>query len=233
MHDVESETSTNRPSGINDCWMKIGIRGDCSCPKLEQYAHCRNCPVFSTAAVSLLDRDVPAGYADEWTGYVSFKQSEGKAGAWNSTMIFRIGAEWFALPALLLDEVAEQRKIHSLPHRRSGIVLGLVNVRGELLICVSLGKVLGLEEQVSTNTDSDSTGQKRLVVIRHDGGRMAFPVDEIHSIHRFQSGDLKSVPVTLRKAAAAYTKAILPWHDKTVGCLDDQLIIRTLNRSVA
>ena len=36
------------------------------------------------------------------------------------------------------------RLIHSLPHRRQGIVLGLVNVRGELLICVSLARLLGI-----------------------------------------------------------------------------------------
>src|SRR2546422_1979826 len=39
-----------------------------------------------------------------------------------------------------IAEVAERRVIHSLPHRRTGIVLGVVNVRGELLVCVSLGR---------------------------------------------------------------------------------------------
>lgn len=229
MPDIPSDASPDTRSGINDCWIKIGVRGDGSCPKLEQHVHCRNCPVFSTAAVSLLDRDVPAGYTAEWTGYVSFTEGERKAGTWHSTMIFRLGVEWFALPTLVLDEVAELRRIHSLPHRRSSIVLGLVNVRGELLICVSLGRVLGLGAKESTKTESE----ERLVVIRHDGGRMAFPVDEIHSIHSFQSGDLKAVPATLRKAAAAYTKATLPWNGKIVGCLDDQLVIQTLDRSVA
>ena len=37
-------TSTSR-STIDDCWNRIGVRGDASCPKLDDYVHCRNCPV--------------------------------------------------------------------------------------------------------------------------------------------------------------------------------------------
>ena len=62
-----------------------------------------------------------------------------------SALLFRINAEWLALPTQAFQEVAEHRLVHSLPHRRQGIVLGLVNIRGELLICVSLGHLLGLE----------------------------------------------------------------------------------------
>ena len=45
---------------------------------------------------------------------------------------------------LTYEEIAERRSLHSLPHRRRGIVMGIVNIRGELLICASLGKLLGL-----------------------------------------------------------------------------------------
>src|SRR5438445_8021579 len=61
-----------------------------------------------------------------------------------SAVIFRIHSEWLALPTEAFQEVAERRRIHSLPHRRNGVVLGLVNIRGELLICVDLGRVLGI-----------------------------------------------------------------------------------------
>ena len=40
-------------------------------------------------------------------------------------------------------EVANLLPIHSLPHRPNGVVLGLASVRGELLVCVSLGQVVG------------------------------------------------------------------------------------------
>ena len=43
-------------------------------------------------------------------------------------MIFRIAQEWFALPTVVVAEVGERRAIHSIPHRRSGIVSGVTNV---------------------------------------------------------------------------------------------------------
>ena len=60
-----SDTSTPfARAGLNDCWNKIGVRGDGSCPELERHAHCRNCPVYSAAAAQLLDAELPAGHLD-------------------------------------------------------------------------------------------------------------------------------------------------------------------------
>src|SRR4029077_5730556 len=29
---------------VDDCWNRIGVRGDASCPELKHHVHCRNCP---------------------------------------------------------------------------------------------------------------------------------------------------------------------------------------------
>jgi len=216
---------------VNDCWNRIGVGGDSSCVELKQHVHCRNCPTYSAAALSLLDRDLPDAYQSDWADHFAQAKSTQEPNT-HSAIIFRIASEWFAFPTLLFDEIAELRTMHSLPHRRSGSVLGLANVRGELIICVSLGRMFGLGEGVSRKSDR-SSAQGRLVVIRHEGGRTAFPVDEVQGTHRYHSRELRSAPATVVKAAAAYTKALLPWRDKIVGCLDDQLIVQMLNKSVA
>ncbi|MCW1245836.1 chemotaxis protein CheW, partial [Pseudomonas sp. SAICEU22] len=41
---------------IDDCWNRIGVHGDKSCPLLAEHIHCRNCSVYSAAATRLLDR---------------------------------------------------------------------------------------------------------------------------------------------------------------------------------
>jgi chemotaxis-related protein WspD len=219
------------PVSVSDeCWKSIGVHGDASCPELDGHAHCRNCPVFSAAAVDLLDREPPAGYVAQWTAHFAAEQIDEDASDQRSALIFRIGAEWFGLPTLIFDEVAEQRAIHSLPHRRTGPVLGLVNVRGELLVCVSLGKMLGLGEGGESRLEAQ---ERRLVVVRHEGGRAAFPVDEVASVHRYRDRELKAVPTTVQKAAANHTKGLLPWREKMVGCLDETLVDQALNRAVA
>ena len=217
---------------LNDCWNKIGVRGDGSCPELERHVHCRNCPVYSSAATRLLDADLPAGHLEEWTGHFSRPQETTAAGM-HSVVIFRIAAEWLALPTSVFKEVAALRTIHSLPHRRNGAVLGLVNVRGELLVCVSLAEVLGLDKIDPPKAEKFHASHRRLLVISREGGRLVFPVDEVHGIHRCASEELKPVPATVAKATATYTKSVFAWQKKTVGCLDDQLLCYTLNRSLA
>ena len=218
-------------AGLNDCWNKIGVRGDGSCPELARHVHCRNCPVYSASAAKLLDADLPAGHLAEWTGHFSSEQQVEEAGT-QSVVIFRLGAEWLALPTAVFKEVATLRAVHSLPHRRSGIVLGLANVRGTLLVCVSLGDVLSLEKATETRKEKARVLHRRLLVISRDGNRLVFPVDEVHGIHRCQPRELKEVPATVAKATATYTKSVLAWRDKAVGCLDDQLLLYTLNRSL-
>ena len=41
---------------VDDCWNRIGVFGDKSCPRLERHIHCRNCEVYGAAAIALLDR---------------------------------------------------------------------------------------------------------------------------------------------------------------------------------
>jgi len=230
---MNADTSTPfAREGLNDCWNKIGVRGDGSCPELERHVHCRNCPVYSASAAKLLDSDLPAGHFAEWTGHFSGERKTEEAGTY-SVVIFRIGAEWLALPTSVFSEVATVRAVHSLPHRRSGVVLGLANVRGTLLVCVSLGDVLDLEKAAAPKKDSAHSQHRRLLVISREGSRLVFPVDEVHGIHRCQPRELKEVPATVAKATATYTKAVLAWRDKSVGCLDDQLLFYTLNRSLS
>jgi chemotaxis-related protein WspD len=233
MSDFAPTTSSNARTGLNDCWNKIGVRGDGSCPELERHVHCRNCPVYSASAAQLLEADLPTSHLDEWTGHFSREQAAGVAGT-HSVVIFRIAAEWLALPTAVFKEVAALRAVHSLPHRRNGTVLGLANVRGELLVCVSLAVVLGLEQADAPKAAKGRAQQhQRLLVIAREGARLVFPVDEVHGIHRCPPSELKAVPATVAKATATYTKSVFAWNQKTVGCLDDQLLFYTLNRSLA
>ena len=70
-------------------------------------------------------------------------------------MVFRIGAEWIGLPTDVFQEVAEECIVHTLPHRRGGVLAGLVNVRGELLLCVALEILLGMEPASGINGSAE------------------------------------------------------------------------------
>ena len=229
--DKEHATPAAGATAVNDCWNKIGIWGDSSCPELTAFSHCRNCPVYSAAGVQMLDRELAPGYRQEWTDLLARPKPARITGT-KSVAIFRIGAEWLSLPAQVLQEVAERRVPHTLPHRDSNMLLGLVNIRGELLVCVSLSRLLGVEAAPAKTKEAPHSVYERLLVAMRDGQRLVFPVSEVYGIHRYHPSELKAVPATVSLAAAKYSHGVLLWHDKTVGCLDDELIFYTLNRSL-
>jgi chemotaxis-related protein WspD len=219
-------------SAINDCWNKIGVWGDGSCPELIKYIHCRNCPVYSAAAVKLLDRELPKGYIAEWTSHFA-QETPAAAQDTNSVLIFRLGSEWLALSTIVFEEVSELKTIHSLPHQRNDIVLGLINIRGELLVGVSIAKALGLGETAQLKQKSNHTVHGRMLVVSSEGHRFVFPVDEVGGIHHFSLKEVKKVPTTVAGAGSTYTTGLLSWRDKSVGCLNDQLLFYTLNKSLS
>jgi chemotaxis-related protein WspD len=220
--------SPETAGGIVDCWNKVGVEGDGSCPELKGFIHCRNCPVYSNAGLQVLNRTLPAGYRQEWTEYFADKKSPA-AGSKISVIIFRVGAEWLALPTRAFQEVAEPRPVHSIPHRRHGVLLGLVNIRGELLLCVSMGRLLGLDQGASA--ERLRTYYDRLFVVLWDGKRLVFPADEVHGIHRFHSEEVTSPPTTIAKADLTFTRGVFSWQERMVGLLEPELLFSTLNRS--
>lgn len=174
----------------------------------------------------LFDREPPADYVKEWTNRINQVAEKVEQGEL-SALIFRIGSEWLALPTAVVQEVMDVPSIHSIPHRHGAVVLGLVNVRGELLVGAALGKLLNLDDV----TDKDTIAIPRLLVTKREMLRAAFPVDEVHGVVRYQRENLRDVPTTFPSGAATYTVGLLPWHDKTVGCLDDALLFYALEKS--
>ena len=217
---------------IKDCWNTIGVRGDSSCKELVQHVHCRNCPVYSSAAAHLLDREPTADYIAHWTEQArQAKQSAEQAAM--SVLVFRVRSERLALPTKALTEIASVRPIHSIPHRRDGVVLGLANIRGELLVCLSLHEMLSVQKPSDDVAEKQDTAAGRFLVIQRDGMRAVCPVDEVHGIERVLESDLGPVPATVRGAAATYTRALLNWRTHTVGLLDEQVLFHGVSRSVA
>jgi chemotaxis-related protein WspD len=216
---------------LDPCWNKKGVWGDGTCEELPNAVHCRNCGVYSQAASELLDREIDPQYRAAATEKIRAAQVLQER-ATGSAVIFRIGSEWLALPTRVFHEVCTLRPIHSLPHRRHQHVVGIVNVRGALLICVSLHALLGIEAAAPAAA-SRNLVLGRLLVAGEADERLVFPVDEIHGIHRYHPAQLGEVPATISKATATYTRSMLSWQNRAVGLLDDELLFPALNSSLS
>lgn len=185
-----------------------------------------------SAADRLLNRAVPDDYLTEWTEHVAAKKMAAEPGT-KSVVIFRIGVERLALPTQIFQQVAEECALHKVPGSGREILNGLVNIHGELLLCVSMEKMLGLGSEGEEHQKTGRTIYKRLMVCNRSGDRLAFPVREIRGLALYHPRDLRELPSTLSKAAAKYTLGILPWEGGTVGCLDDALLFYALNKGLS
>lgn len=219
---------------IVDCWKRIGVWSTAEerCPELVNAVHCRNCPVYISAGRHLLDREIPQGYRKGWTSVFAKVKAEKKVTA-HSAFVFRTGGEWLALPAKLIQEVLEFGVIHTLPHRSNAVLRGVVNIRGKLELCFSIGAVLGIERFEKR----DKQGEKyfsppRMVVAERHGERIVFPVTEVYGSFRYADGMLQPVPVTVSGSKAAFTKGVLCVRHFDVGFLDDRILFESLMRSL-
>lgn len=218
---------------IDACWNRVGVwaRVEQRCPELERVIHCRNCAVYSRAGRDILEQEFPENYRQEWTGVLARESRQPRRKDVVSALVFRLGEEWFALASRLIDEVTRMRPIHRLPHLDNRVVKGLVNIRGEMKICVSLGEMLGLEKGVVSNSDAPLVFD-RIIIARHEGGQFVFPVSEVHGIHHYQSDDPGRVPATVARATATYTTGLLEWEGRHVACLDHELLFYALNKKL-
>jgi chemotaxis-related protein WspD len=186
---------------------------------------------IQTAAARLLDREVSVESLHESTAHVAATKNAVELGT-KSVVIFRIGTEWLALSTDVFQEIADRRTVRRVPGHRAGILSGLVNVRGELLLCVALEVILGLDNPIEGSAEK-STAAERLMICKRGDARLAFQVNEVHGLYRYLPREMRNAPATLTRAAGGiYTIGVVPWQGKIVGCLDDELLFYTLNKGL-
>jgi len=215
---------------VDDCWNRIGVRGDVSCPELTRHLHCHNCPVHAAAALALLDHEPPPGTGAGWTAHFAEPMPVEPAGT-VSIFVCRVGAHWLALPTAAVSEVAPERTIHTLPQRRHGAVLGVVNVHGALRVCLALGAVLQLDT-TTAGIGGQAFERGRMILVQHGALLAACPVDEVSGIHRVPPSAFADAPAALSPAGTCTTR-VWAWNGHSVGVLDEALLGQALRRSLA
>ncbi|NDY43222.1 chemotaxis protein CheW [Dissulfurirhabdus thermomarina] len=213
---------------VDPCWQRVGTwaPGGPTCPELAEAIHCRNCEAFARAARILLDRPLDPDRVAEVTRDLAEEAREIARGD-RSALVFRVGPEWIGIPAAFVSEVTAMAPIHSVPRRRNRVFRGIVNVRGRLEVCVSLGGLLGVERQKEEDREVD-----RLVVATWNGESFVFPVSQVRGILRYWESDLRRVPDTVGHSREVYTRGLIPAEGGDVALLDWELVFRGFRKSL-
>ena len=208
------------------CWKRIGVHGDRSCAELERHVHCRNCPTYSQAAQRTMQLPVEPAYRAFWAERLRQPQDERTAGDLTA-MVFRIGAEWLALPTSMVLSVAPLARAHRLPHRNHAGLLGIVNAAGRLVPAIALAPLLGIDEGAAP----DITGRHvfpRLLVVRAAGYSCALPVAELHGIVRYAPSQLAQAAASVERPRPRHLTGVLAAGAMQVGVLDGDIVAQRI-----
>lgn len=226
MSGLHTDLLSSDAQAVDDCWNRIGIHGDRSCPLLIEHIHCRNCSVYSAAATRLLDR-----YALAQEPRVSMHgealASDAKT---HSIVVFRLGEEWLGLPTRCLVEVSPVQAIHSLPHQRSRALLGVANVRGALVACLSFVELLGLDAALVPI--NGARVMPRMLIVSAEGGPVVVPVDEVDGIHAIEACLLDAACASVQNSNARFTRGVVQWKGRSLRLLDEEQLLSAVNRSL-
>ena len=226
------ETRKILDMAASQCWKRIGIWGDESprCQELDRLIHCRNCEVYATAGRGLLERAIPDDYRDEWTAALALTKDTERSDQ-RSVLVFRLGDEWFGISTSAFREVIPLQPVRVLPHRSDSLLRGVINVRGELMLCVWLEGLLDLTP--SGGQEEEAQGSQtwpRMLILDWDHRRWAFAVSEVDGIHQLGSDEVQEVPVTTAKDKSNHTQGIFERDSRPIGYLDEELISYALQR---
>jgi chemotaxis-related protein WspD len=213
------------------CWKTIGIEGDRSCPALCELSHCRNCSIYAAAGRDMLNQPLPSGYQEEWAVVLATPMATAGKRETQSLAIFRLRDEWFGLSAAVFQAVTPIVPIRRIPQRSNDVLLGLVNISGELQLCVSLADLLGLPPAAASGDDQmQRLTYPRMVVIQIGASRWVFPVDDIYGIERFAIDAIQPAPTNVEQLSDRLTQGVIEWRGQFVSYLDDQRLSHSLQR---
>jgi chemotaxis-related protein WspD len=203
------------------CWRHIGVfGGDHSCPTLATALHCRNCPVHAEAALGLFERESPPD--DDAVDLRAARRPVGES----ALLLCRIDTQWFALPPGILVEIAEARPATRIAHRTRGHVAGVVNVRGELHLEVTLAALLGL-------TAPAGGSAPRLLLLRDPTGAVsACRVDEVRGIVHVDLARLEPVPANLSPLLQGLLRGYVETDGVQAGVVDPAALTRALQEAL-
>lgn len=204
---------------LSGCWRRIGVfGGDHSCEVLASVLHCRNCEVLRGAARQLFERN--AAPDDE----AAPPGLEARALPTRTALSVRLGSRWLGLPTSHVVEVTAERPVRRVAHRCRGQVEGVVNIRGELHLCVALADLLQL---------SLSEGSGRMVLVGQRGGApLAFRCNQVGELLGYQPSELEAHPDTLSPALQACVIGMLAREDNRIAVLDGDALLQQLEQGL-
>jgi chemotaxis-related protein WspD len=210
---------------VDDCYRRIGVHGDRSCPRLAEVVHCNSCDVLAGTAQRLLERPADEAYVEELTKRLA-TPLEASRKSDQSFVLFKLSGERLALPTGRVAEVSVVSKGPSrIPHRSNGTFAGLLNLNGQLELCFFLEGLVG-------RLRSEDKAHSYALVVSHDDQRWVLLVDSVEGVFRTHVEDVIAAPPRSARRKSALVTGLLNRPDGLYGVIDVSKLCANLSEAM-
>jgi purine-binding chemotaxis protein CheW len=137
-------------------------------------------------------------------------------------LVFRIGMEYFGMEIGMLVEILNPGTLHRVPELPD-FIPGVMNVRGEVIPVVSMGKRFGLEA---------AEGRNRVMIIRMGDEKVGLMVDHVYGIESIDERKITRPSRLFRGFRAEFIEGIAEMDTERVLILMDMVKVLTREERV-
>ena len=136
-------------------------------------------------------------------------------------IVFRVGKEDYGLEIEKVQEVIRMKTIKKLP-RSPQFILGVMNLRGNIIPVIGLRQKFGLEEV-------DYNDFTRIVVVNHDNKLVGMVVDEVNRVINVNEDNIEGNPDMVRDSTKALVRGVAKLEDQVIILVQLDYLIYSLD----
>lgn len=132
-------------------------------------------------------------------------------------IIFKVGNGEYGMDVSQVNAIESLNNVVAVPNAANHI-LGIINLRGEVLPVYSLRTKFGMEEEpVGAAT--------KIIVTRSNGVAIAFKVDEVKEIAELNDAQLSPFPDMARSAETAYADRVAHLENRLILLINQNALL--------
>ena len=123
-------------------------------------------------------------------------------------VVFQLGEEAYGMNLMYINGIEQEYRVIPVPNAPEGVI-GIINLRGEVIPVYSLRERFGLDKRI-TNPE------KSLLITYSSGTRLAYEVDAVKSIEQMEKEKIHTMPSVASSDETAFMEQVLHVGDDIV-----------------
>lgn len=152
------------------------------------------------------------------------EQEEESQGDTLGLLLFRLAEEWYAFPVEGVREIHNEYKVTRIP-RVPEHILGVINVRGEILSVMDLATLIGVPSRTVRDIGAELPSA---IIVANEKCVSAVVVDEIGDIAEVQGDAVEPSLSTLDRARAEFIGGSVYLDNRLVGIVNLEKVLEPI-----